>query len=70
MAMYFLAGAIPSHSFQQFTILMVSLMFAGGICSPLAEGIGILGVAERLAAYAYVVWQAVLALLLIYLCST
>lgn len=30
-AMYFLAGAIRSHSFQQLTILMVSLMFAGGI---------------------------------------
>jgi hypothetical protein len=44
-------------------------MFAGGIFSPLAEGIGFLGVAERLAAYAYVTWQAVLAIQLIYLCS-
>jgi hypothetical protein len=67
--MYFLAGAIRSHSFQQFTLLVVSLMFAGGIFSPLAEGIGFLGVAERLAAYAYVTWQAVLAIQLIYLCS-
>ena len=66
-AMYFLAGAIRSHSFQQFTLLVVSLMFAGGIFSPLAEGF--LGVAERLAAYAYVTWQAVLAIQLIYLCS-
>lgn len=42
VAMYLLAWAISSHSFQQFTVLVVSLMFAGGICAPLAEGIGIL----------------------------
>ena len=31
VAMYLLAWATPSHSFQQFTVLVVSLMFAGGI---------------------------------------
>lgn len=65
VAMYLLSWAIPSHSFQQFTVLVVSLMFAGGVCAPLAEGIGILGIAERTAAYAYVIWQAVLSILLI-----
>lgn len=69
VAMYLLAWAIPSHSFQQFTVLVVSLMFAGGICAPLAEGIGVLGVAERTAAYAYVIWQAALSILLIRICS-
>lgn len=69
VAMYLLAWAISSHSFQQFTVLVVSLMFAGGICAPLAEGIGILGIAERTAAYAYVIWQAVLSILLICISS-
>ena len=71
VAMYLLAWAIPSHSFQQFTVLVVSLMFAGGICAPLAEGRsnGVLGIAERTAAYAYVIWQAVLSIFLIRICS-
>ena len=69
VAMYLLSWAISSHSFQQFTVLVVSLMFAGGVCAPLAEGIGILGIAERTAAYAYVIWQAVLSILLICISS-
>ena len=69
LAMYLMAWAIPSHSFQQFTVLVVSLMFAGGICAPLAESIGVLGIAERTAAYAYVIWQAVLSILLMCISS-
>ena len=69
VAMYLLAWAISSHSFQQFTVLVVSLMFAGGVGAPLAQGIGILGIAERTAAYAYVIWQAVLSILLICISS-
>jgi hypothetical protein len=63
-AMYFLSSAIQSKNFQQYTYLTVSLMFAGGMCAPLAEQIGVLGIAERVAAYAYVLWQAVLAFVL------
>jgi len=63
-AMYFLSSAIQSKTFQQYSYLTVSLMFAGGVCAPLAEQIGMLGFAERVAAYAYVLWQAVLALVL------
>ena len=69
LAMYLIAWAIPSHSFQQFTVLVVSLMFAGGICAPLAASIGCLGIAERTAAYAYVIWQAVLSILLMCISS-